>query len=156
MHYHIFQDSGDEQTYTFHLRHPHSQTRITGLVTAHTSTPNLKTQVIHHAPHTRAETIIRTLADGTAQPRYTGLIRIEEAAQQSESYLNHHSLLIGEEAQSWTTPSLEILANEVKCSHAATVRTITEEDLFYARSRGIAPDDARKLLIDAFIHDVQI
>jgi len=79
---------------------------------------------------------------------------MEKAAQGSESYLNHHSLLLGEEARSWTLPSLEILANEVKCSHAATLRSLTDLDLFYPRSRGLSQSEAREMLIEAFLADV--
>lgn len=154
-HYHLLQSDSSELTYTFHLRHPGSQIRVTGFINAQGTSPTLNTKVIHHAPQTKAETLIRTLAEGKATPRYTGLIRIEENAQDCESYLNHHSLLFGEDAHSWTIPSLEILANEVKCSHAATIRTITDADLFYPRSRGISADDARNLLIEAFLYDVQ-
>ncbi len=154
-HYHLELGETKNQTYTFHLRHSDCRIRVTGLVKSDNTAPILETKVIHHAPHTQAETLIRTLVTNGGQPRYTGVIRIEEGAQNSESFLNHHSLLLGEEGQSWTTPSLEILANEVKCSHAATIRTVTDTDLFYARSRGISKLEAEKLLIDAFIHDVQ-
>ena len=155
-HYHLKQLANEEQSYVFHLRHADSRVRITGLVDARLDqTPTLATTVIHHAPRTLAETLIRTLSQDQAFPHYSGLIRMEHGAEQCESYLNHHALLLGEEAQSWTLPSLEILANEVKCSHAATVRTITDDDLFYARSRGITATEARTLLIEAFLHDVQ-
>ncbi len=145
-----------EQLYTFHLRESDTQVLIIGLVEASGSaTPSLETVVIHHAPRTKAETLIKTLVRDTAGPRYRGMIRIEPGSRECESYLNHHSLLIGSKAQSWTMPSLEILNNEVKCSHAATVRTITPKDLFYLESRGLSPEDAEKLLIEAFLSDVQ-
>jgi Fe-S cluster assembly protein SufD len=83
------------------------------------------------------------------------MIRIEPNSHNCESYLTHSSLLLGTTAQSWTTPSLEILNNEVKCSHAATVRTITDLDLFYLQSRGLSKKTSQNLLIDAFLSDVQ-
>ena len=144
------------QAYIFHLRHPDSTVQILGLVKAATSAaPRLSTKVVHHAPRTRAETIVRTLATDQAQPRYEGLIHITKPAQNAESYLNHHSLLLGTTAKSWTLPSLEIEADQVKCSHAATMRTITEQDLFYLRSRGIEPEVAQQLLIEAFLADTR-
>jgi Fe-S cluster assembly protein SufD len=115
----------------------------------------LTTTIIHHAPQTKAETLIRTLSQDTAAPRFTGLLQITKGNQGCESYLNHHSLLLGTEAKSWTTPSLEILNNEVKCSHAATIRTITPFDLFYLQSRGLPATEAQNLLIEAFLADVQ-
>jgi Fe-S cluster assembly protein SufD len=151
-HYHV----AEPADFTFHLRHSGSQLRITGLIDARgLSAPRLTTTVVHHAPETKAETLVRTLSRDEATPSYAGLIRIENGAQGCESYLNHHSLLIGDVARSHTVPSLEILANEVKCSHAATIRTITDEDLFYLRSRGISANEARETLIHAFLSDVQ-
>jgi Fe-S cluster assembly protein SufD len=146
----------DEQSYRFHLRHPDSRVTILGLIeAAGESTPHLQTEATHHAPRTRAETIVRTLSSDLAHPHFKGLISIGKAAQGSESYLNHHSLLLSPGAQSWTLPSLEILANEVKCSHAATMRSITDRELFYLRSRGLNREAARALLIHAFLADVQ-
>lgn len=139
------------QEYIFHLRHPYSQLLLTGIVEIRGETaPCLKTQVIHHVPETKAETVIKTIVFSDAQPQYEGVITIEKQAQNSESYLNHHSLLLGTKAKSWTRPSLEIKANQVKCSHAATIRTLTDLDLFYIRSRGLSVGDARELLIEAF------
>ena len=152
--FHILQnDSGNQlQHYVFHLRHPGSTVWVTGQVeVAGESTPSLTTDIIHHVPETRAETLIRTLSAEQAAPRYQGLIHILPGAQNCESYLNHHSLLLGERAKSWTLPSLEIEADQVKCSHAATIRTLTELDLFYLRSRGLDRASAEKLLIEAFL-----
>ncbi|MCC2631372.1 MAG: SufD protein rane protein Fe-S cluster assembly protein SufD [Patescibacteria group bacterium] len=157
-HYHFSQipGSAEEAHFVFHLRHPHSRLLITGMVMAAGETgPRLSTQVIHHVPETRAETVIRTLAYDASQPHYEGLITIEEDAQNCESYLNHHSLLLGDTAKSWTLPSLEIKADQVKCSHAATLRTITELDLFYARSRGLTAAEATAMHIEAFLSDVK-
>jgi Fe-S cluster assembly protein SufD len=156
-HYYVAQKQKGDATYIFHLRHPNTELKVTGLVeAAGESTPRLITEVIHHSGNTRAETLIRTLSQDRALPHYEGMIKIEEGAQNCESYLNHHSLLLGEEAASYTRPSLEIGANEVKCSHAATVRTITDADLFYLRSRGIMKEQAKEVLVAAFLSDVQI
>jgi Fe-S cluster assembly protein SufD len=113
--------------------------------------PSLSTEVVHHTPHTRAETHIRTVVFDAAHPAYSGTIHIAKGAHDCESYLNHHTLLLGEKAQSRTRPSLEILNDQVKCSHAATIRTITDLDLFYLRSRGISPEEGRDMLIEAFL-----
>lgn len=153
--YLIHQTHTSTDHYVFHLRYPESRLILRGLIdTNNQESPVLTTEVIHHVGHTQADTLIRTLAKDTSKPRYEGRIRIEPHAQECESYLNHHSLILNPQASSWTLPSLEIKADQVKCSHAATVRTITEKDLFYFRSRGITPDTARKTLIDAFIADI--
>lgn len=145
-----------EQNHTFHLREPESEVFIVGLVEAsEKETPSLETTVVHHSPHTRADTVIKTLSRQKAEPRYRGMIRIEKGSSGCQSYLQHHSLLIGESAQSWSTPSLEILNNEVACSHSATIRTITPLDIFYLQSRGLPAAEAEQLLIEAFLSDVQ-
>lgn len=152
-HFHILQHGKrSKQEFIFHLHHPESRVKITGTVQASQGgEPELLTQVIHHVPFTFANTLIRTLAAENAHPRYQGLIRIEKQAKGCESYLSHHSLLIGPGAKSWSIPSLEILSDEVKCSHSATVKTITNLDLFYLRSRGLNPEMAKQVLIKAFL-----
>ena len=117
--YRIFehQKAGESAEYIFHLRHSHSQVLVVVQVEARgESVPHLKTAVIHHAPNTKSDTQVRTLSRDSAFPHYEGIIVIEEGANQSESYLNHHSLLLGSSAKSWTLPSLEIKANDVKLS----------------------------------------
>jgi Fe-S cluster assembly protein SufD len=154
-HIHMLEETELPVELFFHLHHPKSQLLVTGLVAAKgESAPSLKITTYHHAPRTRAETLIRTVARDKTQPRFEGRIKIVKKAQEVESYLNHHSLLLGEYAKSWTLPSLEIEADQVKCSHAATIRTITDLDLFYLRSRGIKEVTARETLIQAFIADV--
>ena len=153
-HYHLTQKESTAHI-VFNLRERNSVLVLTGVVQAEgQATPSLSTEIVHHSPNTRAETRIRTLSRDTAAPAYSGLIRIEPNSTSCESFLNHHSLLLGETAKSWTRPSLEILNNEVKCSHAATIRTLTDRDLFYLRSRGLSKEDARETLISAFLADV--
>ena len=145
-----------QQELTFHLRHTGSLVQVSGIVEAAGEwSPRLKIRLLHHAPQTRAETLIRTLSRDKAHPSFEGLIEIMPGADGVESYLNHHSLLLGEKAQSRTVPSLEIKADQVKCSHAATIRTITEDDLFYPRSRGFGRDEAEAMLVEAFVADVR-
>ena len=138
--------------FIFHMRNPDSQLLIRSVVIANNSDrPELNTETVHHASATQAETIVRTLSSDIAQPRYAGKIIIMPGAKGCESYLSHHSLLLDRGSYSWSVPSLEIGNNEVKCSHAATLRTLTDNDLFYLRSRGLTTQSAKELLIDAFL-----
>jgi len=151
-HYHIVHTHGT-RTHVFNLEHPRSILHITGHVQTD-ELSELTATVVHLASDTKAETVVRTLGTGKSKSSFKGLIKIAPGAQHCESYLNHHSLLF-EEARSYTWPALEIGNNEVKCSHAATVRTITDADLFYPRSRGIPKKDAEALMIEAFFSDVR-
>lgn len=154
-HYYFVQHQGNAQ-FIFHLRHPGQQITVRGLVTPlENKTVGLQTQMLHHAANTYANTLVKTLGIEQSTSRYKGLIRINQGCSNSESYLSHHSLLLHPKALSWTVPSLEILNDQVKCSHAATVRTINEQELFYPRSRGLNKDQARELIIQAFLADVQ-
>jgi hypothetical protein len=139
---------------SFTLNHPGTRLTLRGRIRAAGEySPQLSLTVRHAAPDTAADVLIRTLAQDQTQPKFTGLLRIEPAAKGSTSYLRHHSLLLGESAQSHTLPSLEILQDDVRCTHAATLKTITEEDLFYLRSRGISRRQAETTLIRAFLAD---
>lgn len=150
----VIEQVSDEATFRFRLVAPETAVQIFAAVRT-AGAPALRIEIIHEALRTRAETLVRTLATGAATPKFQGLIRIEPGASQCESYLNHHSLVF-DQAKSYTWPALEIENNDVKCSHAATVKTITDADLFYLRSRGIPVKEARKTLIDAFFADLPV
>ena len=81
------------------------------------------------------------------------MIIIEEKAKECESFLNHHTLAF-DEAKSYSWPALEIKNNEVRCSPAATTKTVTDNDLFYFRTRGISKEVARTTLIESFCNDL--
>lgn len=153
-HYCFTQQRGTAQ-FVFHLRYPGQRVTVRGLVTpAEGGLAELQTQMLHHSPNTYANTLVKTLGTTASTSRYRGLIRINEGCSNSESYLSHHSLLLHPQAFSWTVPSLEILNDQVKCSHAATIRTINEQELFYPRSRGLSKDEAKEMIIRAFVADV--
>jgi Fe-S cluster assembly scaffold protein SufB len=153
-HYHIAQRAGKRQ-HTFHLHEPESKLRLTATVhAAGEARPDLTITILHHATHSHAEIEIRTLAREKGAARFTGLLRIEPDCPGVSSYLTHHSLLLGDDAASWTTPSLEILTDDVHCSHSAIVRTITPLDLFYLASRGVSASEATDLLTTTFLTHV--
>lgn len=113
--------------------------------------PTLFLTVEHRAPRTKAEVLAKSLVRGTGSPTFKGLLRICNDASGCESYLRHDSLLLGEQARVHSWPALEILNNEVKCSHSATVRTIRDEDLAYIRSRGLTRKQAEEQIIASFL-----
>lgn len=113
--------------------------------------PSLSLTVEHLAPCTKAEVIAKSLVRGTGSPTFKGLLRIGPDASGCESYLRHDALLLGNMARVHSWPALEILNNEVKCSHSATVRTIREEDLAYLRSRGLSRQQAERCIIEGFL-----
>jgi len=84
---------------------------------------------------------------------FQGKILVEQAAQKTDAYQLNKTMLLSDRAVMDSKPELEIYADDVKCSHGATVGDLDETALFYLRSRGIEPEAARRMLIEAFVVD---
>ncbi len=85
---------------------------------------------------------------------FHGRIKLERDAQKTDAQQSNNTLLLSRNAEIDTKPQLEIYADDVKCSHGATVGQIDDVSLFYLRTRGISESDARSLLTFAFVNDV--
>ena len=115
---------------------------------------NIRTLVHHRAPGCRSTQLINGIAGGTAQVRFDGTIVVAPDAQQTEAYQENHNIVLGPEARVETKPQLEIYADDVKCSHGATVGQLNEDERFYMRSRGIPDQEARTLQMLSFLWPV--
>ncbi len=89
-----------------------------------------------------------------ARSVYQGLIRIHKAAQRSDAYQVNRNLLLSKQARADSIPSLEIEANDVRCTHGATAGPVEEEHLFYLMSRGLSRREAERLIVDGFFDEV--
>jgi Fe-S cluster assembly scaffold protein SufB len=114
----------------------------------------LAAQVFHQALHTQSYTMVRGVLFDQAKAKVDGLIKIDKGAQHTNAFLEEKILLIGNRAQADAQPQLEIEANEVKASHAATVGTIDEEQLFYLMSRGLSRVQAVQQIVLGFLQPV--
>jgi len=85
---------------------------------------------------------------------YTGLIRIAKAAKQTDAYQANHNLLLSQQAKAETIPMLEILADDVRCKHGATIGPVDEEQLFYLMTRGVPRELAERLLVMGFVDPI--
>ncbi len=112
------------------------------------------TEIDHAKPHGTSHELYKGILDGRARAVFNGRIRVRPDAQKTDAKQTNKTLLLSDGAQINTTPQLEILANDVKCTHGATVGQLSEEALFYLRARGIGADESRNLLIRAFAGDV--
>jgi Fe-S cluster assembly protein SufD len=112
------------------------------------------TEIDHAMPHGTSHELYKGILGGRARAVFNGLIRVRPDAQKTDSKQTNKTLLLSDDAQIHTKPQLEILANDVKCTHGATVGQLSEDALFYLRTRGIGLADARSLLIRAFATDV--
>ncbi len=111
---------------------------------------DIETESIHAAGNTTSNTIVRSAGTGHGQGRYFGNIRILAEAHGAEASLRDDALLLSEGAHIDSVPALEIAANDVKAFHGATVGAISEDELFYAESRGIARADAERMIALGF------
>ena len=112
------------------------------------------TAIDHAKPHCHSYEIYKGVLDGQSRGVFNGKIFVREDAQKTDAKQTNQVLLLSDEATIDTKPQLEIFADDVKCTHGATVGQLSEEALFYLRARGIAKDDARSLLIHAFAEDI--
>ena len=108
--------------------------------------------VIHHkAPNTLANTTLHGVGRDSAQVRFVGRIIIDPECGASNSFLTERVLLLSDNAKAETVPDLEILTDDVKCSHAASISRIPEPQLFYLQSRGIGRQDAEDMIVEGFL-----
>ncbi|MCB4756198.1 MAG: Fe-S cluster assembly protein SufD [Elusimicrobia bacterium] len=108
----------------------------------------------HDAIQTKSDIQYRGALKGSARSFFSGLITITKQAQQSDAYQGAKHLLLSKEARADAIPNLEILADDVQCSHGAAVGTIDDDQRFYLQSRGLPPEDAEKIIIEGFLEPV--
>ena len=108
----------------------------------------------HDFPHCNSRQLFKGIAGGTSKVDFYGKIIVAKDAQRTEAYQENHNLLLSEGAKVDTKPQLEIYADDVKCSHGATIGRLNEEEQFYMRSRGISLEDAKVLQMNSFIAPV--
>ena len=111
--------------------------------------------VMHHcAPGCRSTQVIKGLAAGEATVQFDGTIVVAPDAQQTEACQENHNILLTDTARVQTQPQLEIYADDVKCSHGATVGQLNPDEQFYMRSRGIPEAEAKTLQMLSFLSPV--
>ena len=112
------------------------------------------TRIDHHAPEGVSREYYRGVLDGAAHGVFNGKVVVHPGAARTDAHQANHNLLLSRQAEIDTKPQLEIFADDVKCTHGATVGQLDEENLFYLRSRGIDVDLARSVLIYGFANDI--
>ncbi len=112
------------------------------------------TRIIHKEPHCQSTQLYKNVMDDQSTGAFSGLIHVLRDAQKTQAFQRNNNLLLTDQAKVQTKPQLIIDADDVKCSHGATIGQMDEEALFYIRSRGIAEKDARLMMMNAFAHEV--
>ena len=108
----------------------------------------------HDLPHCNSRQLFKGIAGGVSKVDFYGKIIVAQDAQRTEAYQENHNILLTDGAKVDTKPQLEIYADDVKCSHGATIGRLNEEEQFYMRSRGISLEDAKVLQMISFVAPV--
>jgi Fe-S cluster assembly protein SufD len=112
------------------------------------------TRIDHAKPHCTSHELYKGILDGKSRGVFNGKIFVHQNAQKTDAKQTNKTLLLSEDAVIDTKPQLEIYADDVKCTHGATIGQLAEEAIFYLRSRGIGRAEARSLLTYAFANDI--
>ena len=134
------------------LRGPHGMAHLNGAqLLGGAQHGDITTVVSHEAPHCGSRQTVKNVLTDRARGVFQGKIEVARAAQKTDGYQMSQALLLSPDAEIDCKPQLEIYADDVKCSHGATVGELDAEQLFYLRSRGVPDQEARALLIRAFL-----
>lgn len=115
---------------------------------------DMRTVQHHVAPRAHSLTLYKGAVICEAHSVYQGLISVDHDALNTDAYLTNNNLVLGDEAQADSIPTLQINTDEVRCSHGSTTGKLDDRHLFYLESRGYAPEEARHLLIQGYFEEV--
>jgi Fe-S cluster assembly protein SufD len=149
-------DGGDTSyTYRVELNGRGAEVELYGVFVAREGA-NIKvhTEMRHNAPRCRSNQQVRGVAAERGYGLFDGLVYVAPDAQQTEAYQQSRNVLLAPSARIQTQPQLEIYADDVKCSHGATVGQMNEEEIYYMRQRGLSEEDARRLQLGGFVQEI--
>jgi Fe-S cluster assembly protein SufD len=137
------------------LAGPGATSRVTGAYFADgTQHLDYDTFQEHMAPSTTSDFAFKGALRDTARAVWRGMIRVEEGAQKTNAYQENRNLLLSKSAHADSIPGLEIMANDVRCTHGATLGQVDREQLFYLMTRGLTRAEAERLIVRGFFQDV--
>ncbi len=108
----------------------------------------------HEAPHCRSDLLYKAALQDTSRTVWRGMIRVDEGAQKTDGYQRNDNLMLSDVARSDSIPGLEILADDVRCTHGSTIGRVDDEQLFYARCRGLTRKEAVRMVVTGFFQQV--
>lgn len=140
---------------TFELDGPGAELSLYGLYLCEgQQTVDFKINVRHLCGGSKSHQLFKGIAQGKSNVKFEGLVYVAKGADKTEALQENHSLLLSEKANVQSQPQLEIYADDVVCSHGATVGALDEQQLFYMCSRGISRELAQSLQIRSFLSPV--
>lgn len=138
--------------YTVELTGPGSHADIVGhFLLRGKEKINIELYIIHKSGRTTAQTMLKGVGFDQSELRFFGRIVIKPGCQNVQSFLEERILLLSDKARAEAVPELEILSDDVKCSHAASISRIPEEHLFYLQSRGLSQEVAEGMIVEGFL-----
>lgn len=108
----------------------------------------------HQAPHTSSDLLYKGALSDRSRSVFSGLIHARKAAQKTDAIQTNRNLLLSDNARADSIPNLEIEANDLRCTHAATVAPVDDEQLFYLRARGLTEAEAKRVIVEGFFEPV--
>ncbi len=137
------------------LAGPGATSRVTGAYFADgTQHLDYDTFQEHIAPSTTSDFAFKGVLRDEARTVWRGMIRVEQDAQKTNAYQENRNLLLSKTAHADSIPGLEILANDVRCTHGATLGQVDRDQLFYLMTRGLSRSEAERLIVRGFFQDV--
>jgi Fe-S cluster assembly protein SufD len=115
---------------------------------------HLHTLQRHQIDHTTSDLLIKSCLRDRARSVYQGLIQVSEGAQRTDAYQANRNLLLSNAARADSIPGLEILANDVRCTHGATIGHVDPDQLYYLMARGLPRNEAQRLIVEGFFAPV--
>ena len=141
--------------FSAHLMEENTHVTVKGLcMSGGAQKMDMRTNIHHIASGCTSKQAQRNVIGGRSGTTFKGRIRVEQSAQQTDSDQLVRSLLLNERSRVWCMPSLEIIADDVTCTHGATISDLSEEELFYLRARGLDRETSRNLQLFAFLDDI--
>lgn len=115
---------------------------------------DINMKVFHDVPDCRSYEVVKGVVSGNATGSFTGTVYVAPDAQHTTALQQSRNLQLSDTSRIFTEPQLEIYADDVKCSHGATIGRLNEEEIYYMRQRGIGEQEARKLQLEGFVNDI--
>lgn len=144
-----------EVSYRVRLDGPHASSKIDGLFLAcGGERVSVEVRVDHSRPDCTSESLVKGVVSGEAQGRFDGLVYVAPDAQRADARQTSRNVELSPRARIVTRPQLEIYADDVKCSHGATVGRMDDEAVLYMRQRGLSEAQARRLQMEGFVSEV--
>ena len=137
------------------LNAPRAESELYGLyMVAGEQHADIAVNMRHNAEECKSRQVVKGIASGEAVGVFSGLVYVAPDAQKTDASQLNRNILVSQTARIYTEPQLEIYADDVKCSHGATVGQLDDEAVYYMRQRGISLQEARRLQLSGFVNDV--